>query len=173
MSAALTGLRGPRPRGHQTQKPRVARGNGSSRTKLWARQVRGWLWGCGSLRPPASAGYCSASEQDSGENHRDSFLVAAGIRPPCKPMSSTTPVPERGRSEPRYFIKTDGPKVAVEFRGRWARRIVPTHAPGISPSRPDSPGQRSLSQAQPDSPDDTHKTIKWKQSEEFELLMRI
>lgn len=56
LPATFSGLGRPRTPGHQTQKPRVARGNGSSRTVLWARQVRGWRWGCGSLRPPALAG---------------------------------------------------------------------------------------------------------------------
>ena len=98
MSAALAGLRRPRPSGHQTQKPRVARGNGSSRTMLWAWPVRGWRWGCGSLRPPASAGYCSAGEQDSGENHRDSFLVTAGIRAPI-PATAAHSVGHRARPQ--------------------------------------------------------------------------
>lgn len=72
------------------------------------------LW----FTPTSSLGwYCSAGEQDSGGNHRDSFLVTTGKSPPCKPIPSSTPVFERCRSESRHITRTDGAEVAVGYRG--------------------------------------------------------
>ena len=52
--------------------------------------------------------------------------------PPCKPMPRTTPVFERGRSQPCYFIRTDSAKVAVGFRVAAGRDVSSQPMPPAS-----------------------------------------
>ena len=116
VAGTVPGLGDPRPPKPQTQKPRVARGNGSSRTKLWARPMPGWRWGCGSLRPPAWVGIVAQASRIPAKIIGIVSWLPQEYVPPSRPLPRTASVTERDRSEPRHITRTDGAEVVVLFR---------------------------------------------------------